>query len=307
MPRPLRSSESELKEFSRRSTDQFAEAFIGMVRGIVGDTHKEYQAAFRKMTEVVGETMTIADLYGRRRVWLEADAAVARAQPEELFAATPLLPSVTFEDAFDSIVSREPRLAMDADLVAQIYQERYGFALARSADAALTGRVQDFVASFVESGRGTPSIPDVIAGVGDFTRAYAQTVYRTNLTTAYTAGRFKQAQEPGVREVLPAMERWSIRDSGLRSGRPEDNGENHAAADGLVADTRDPIWRTHAPPSGYNCRCGVRMVPRPELRRRNLLEGSRVLRFTPSGFQNFRAHERFGNRSPDALVYGSTG
>ena len=103
---------------------------------------------------------------------------------------------------------------------------------------------------------GVPAASKVIQQLGDFTRSYANTVYRTNLNTAYTAGRFQQAQEPGVRTVLPAMERWEIMDSAVRRGRPIDGPkggtkENHAAAHGLVAATTDPIWNRVASPSGY--------------------------------------------------------
>ena len=307
MPRALRSPESELNEFAARSTTSFQRHFTGLVSGLVRDDRRRYERSFAGVAQVIGETMTMSDLFGRRRLFLEFDAAVANLPPEDRqFAASPIVPRVPFEAAFESIVSREPRLAQSAEAVARIYQERHGFALAKSADEALTGRIQEFVSSFVDVGKPIPSAATIIAGVGDFARSYADTVYRTNLTTAYTAGRFRQAQEEGVRQILPAMERYAVRDSALRSGRPRDNGENHKAAHGLVADTRDPIWATHAPPSGYRCRRGVRMVSRPELKRRNPLEGTRVIRFTPPGFASFRAHPNFGARNPASLIYGAS-
>lgn len=45
---------------------------------------------------------------------------------------------------------------------------------------------------------------------------------------------------------------------------------NHAAADGLVAHSRDPVWLAIAPPLGFNCRCGLRVVPRNEVLERGL-------------------------------------
>jgi SPP1 gp7 family putative phage head morphogenesis protein len=46
-----------------------------------------------------------------------------------------------------------------------------------------------------------------------------------------------------------------VEDSDLRSGRPQDHGEDHAAMDGFRARHDDPVWRTHFPPYGYQCRC----------------------------------------------------
>jgi len=299
----VRTPESELEEFARRSTDRFARHFIRMAHGIVGD-NKEYESAYDNLARVIGETMTMADLYGRRRLFLELDAAMDRAPPDAVFDArtdNPIIPHVAFTDAFNDLIRREPRLAATAQDVADLYKDRYSFALVKSADEALTERIRNYVAASVQ---GTPSITEMIREIGDFTKSYADTVYRTNLTTAYTAGRFEQAQDPDVRAVIPAMERFSVRDSALRSGRPQDNGENHAAAHGFVADTRDPMWARVAPPSGYNCRCSVRMVSNWELRKRGLLEGVRVLRYTPPSFENFAPHPRFGLRNPKTLIYG---
>ncbi|MEJ2435867.1 MAG: phage minor head protein, partial [Pseudolabrys sp.] len=265
--------------------------------------------AMERVARTIGQTMTLADLFGRRRVWLEIDAAPVGGQPEFVhFEASPVVPHVPFSEAYDDLLRREPRLAENAAEVANLYETKHAFALARSADKELTSAVERFIAKTVQSGKPAPAAAQIIADMGDWTRAYAGTVYRTNLNTAYTAGRFQQAQEPGVREILPAFERYSIHDSAVRQGRPRDGGENHLAASGLVADTRDAVWRRAAPPSGYGCRCGVRLVPRVELRRRGLLEGDRVLRYEPPGFAAFAPHPNFGRNRPDFDVYlGSIG
>ena len=330
MPRPLKDPATEIAEFAARSTDQFRGAFFTLARAVASEDAGKRERALERVAKTIGETMALADLFGRRRVWLEVDAAdddhkpLSYFQPgrqhlahlncfsvlphvEEneriRFAHSPLVPRVAFKEAVLGLVAREPRLAESAEAVSAIYRDRHGFALAKSADLALTDRIQAIVTGAVHDGRTAPSVSRIIAEMGGFTESYADTVYRTNLNTAYTAGRFQQAQEPAVREILPALERFSVTDSAVRQGRPKDHGENHLAAHGLIADTHDAIWRTHAPPSGYRCRCGVRLVPRSELRRRGLLEGSRVVRYTPRGFENFRAHPNFG-RSPKALIYG---
>jgi very-short-patch-repair endonuclease/predicted nucleic acid-binding Zn ribbon protein len=75
---------------------------------------------------------------------------------------------------------------------------------------------------------------------------------RTTYNTATTAGRFTEAkavQDAGI----PVGFRYSTAgDSDVRSGRPQDNGENHAALDGMVARADDPCWTRWSPPGGYN-------------------------------------------------------
>jgi len=310
MPAALKSPESEFTALADHSTKLFARPFTALLYAIAAYEEPARRRAFARCAAAIGDTMTLADLYGRRRVLLESDFADTRrfyAPTPELAiygGRTPVVPDVPFSEAYEDILRREPRLATTAAKVAELYRTKHAFALARSAEVSLTEAVQRLVGRAVKEGIPTPSASAQVAELGDFTTAYAGTVYRTNLATAYTAGRFQQAKDPEVARILPAMERYSVTDSALRRGRPEDGGENHAAANGLVAAVGDPVWRTHAPPSGYGCRCGIRMVARSELRRRGLLQDDgTVLRLEPPGFASFSAHPNFG--SPPSIYGGS--
>lgn len=307
----MQSVESEFAKLLERSTEEFARSFLGLLGAVSRGSGVE--RARDRVATVLGQTMTLADLYGRRRVLLEVDDVERRnvATSHAAFAATPVVPNVPFSEAFKDILSREPRLAANAAEVAKLYQQRHAFALARSAETEITQAVQGFIGKAVEKGVAAPSAAAVVQGLGDFTRSYAQMVYRTNLTTAYTAGRFQQAQEPGVVDVLPAMERTEIMDSSTRAGRKEDGPkdgpkENHAAINGLILATRDARWAQYAPPAGYGCRGSVRMVSRSELSRRGLLTaGGEVIPFFPSGYEAYRPHPNFGKRRADLLIYGT--
>ena len=302
----LKSPESEFLALADRSTDEFAVAFQSLLRAVVSKDQAAVRRARERVATAIGQTMTLADMFGRRRVLLELDFYTRQEPLEFMFAASPIVPNVPFSEAFADLLKRDPRLAQTGAEVANLYQTTHSFALAYSAEMEVTQAVQRFIGSAMKKGVPAPKATTIVQELGDFTRSYAGTVYRTNLTTAYTAGRFQQAQEPGVRTVLPAMERWEVMDSGTRAGRKQDNGENHAAANGLVAATIDPIWRTHSPPAGYGCRGGVRMVPLSELRRRGLLDASgNVIRFEPPGFGNYRPHPNFGKMRPDIRLYGA--
>jgi SPP1 gp7 family putative phage head morphogenesis protein len=69
-------------------------------------------------------------------------------------------------------------------------------------------------------------------------------IYRTNMQTAYQAGRWQQIQEGEGRQYL----RYSaVRD---RRTRPQ-----HAALHGKVYPADHEFWDQYYPPNGFNCRC----------------------------------------------------
>jgi hypothetical protein len=78
----------------------------------------------------------------------------------------------------------------------------------------------------------------------------ARIIYETNLSTAYSAGRYAQATEP---ETLAAYPYWQYVHSRARHPRRQ-----HQAWDGLVLRADDPFWKTHYPPNGWRCGCRVR-------------------------------------------------
>ena len=298
---PVRSPESEFAELADKSTDRFAAPFIAMLRAVAEEDATKREKARARLAVVIGDTMAMADLIGRRRAILEFRAVMGTFD-----LGNPIIPRIPFAEAVDDLVRREPMLAGTAQDVAELYRTKHAFALAKSAETEVTGAVQRLLSSAFKEG--IPSIPTakVIADLGDWTRSYGHVVYRTNLNTAYTAGRMAQAQDPVVRTALPAFERYSVRDSAVRQGRKEDGGENHLAAHGLLADTKDTIWSKAAPPSGYNCRCSLRLVSAGELKRRGLLDGTTVIRYEPPGFAAFRPNPHFGKQRPDVSIYAGS-
>jgi SPP1 gp7 family putative phage head morphogenesis protein len=85
-----------------------------------------------------------------------------------------------------------------------------------------------------------------------------ETIFRTNVLTAYSAGHHAQMKESG----LPYWQYDAVGDSATRP--------SHAAMDGKVFRADDPIWDTWYPPNGFNCRCTVRAMGETELRARGL-------------------------------------
>jgi SPP1 gp7 family putative phage head morphogenesis protein len=93
---------------------------------------------------------------------------------------------------------------------------------------------------------------------GSFRRL--QTIYRTNLQSAYMAGRQKQFD--AERDQAPFVQYLSVLDSRTRPG--------HAALHGRVFRLDDPAWNVVAPPNGFNCRCRARNFSQAELDAREL-------------------------------------
>jgi SPP1 gp7 family putative phage head morphogenesis protein len=188
------------------------------------------------------------------------------------------IPKVPFTEAVGDVMARHPVLAQTWDAVQDAYNTEHAFALARSTELRVTERVQKAIATSLARGRtgaeAIRSIRGVAAQAGqdmkDWTRAYAETVWRTNVTTAYAAGTFAQMADPAVRRAIAALRFTAMMDVDTR--------ENHRAADGLIAAPEDAVWDSISPPLGYNCRCGVDPVSWPEARRANLIVAEGTIR-----------------------------
>ena len=247
----------ELDEFLRQSTDQFVALVERIARSAVDGRYSE-GVAISSLSDLLAEAQIMADLYGRRRAFLELDAmsseaARLRATVPVCFAAEKILPVVPFQAAIDDLLSREPRLAADWRDVADVYRGERGFALAKSSSTVITARVQAAIGTLMKTGASAATAENVIAAIGGWSKSYADTVYRTNVATAYSAGRIRAGFQPDVLEAMPAWELVTAQDADVRRGRKQDRGENHLAGHGLIAAKVDKIWDTAYPPNGYNC------------------------------------------------------
>ncbi len=291
MNKPI-SSQEELDRFLDRSTSLFEQAFNGYLaaeflgRGSVND-------ALWDMTHLLQKTMILADLHGRRRALMEAD--YMRANPRARFAGlpdrTPLTGKVPFEEAIEDLLSREPRLAKSAAEVSRLYNTDHVFSMARSCSLRLTERVKQIISDLMRGKLASSPESEIMKAAVEeahnWTRAYASTVYRTNVASVYVNGHFQQALDPDVSEIVKAMEVVGIADDRERP--------NHKPARGLIASTKDPIWNHLRPPYGYNCRHNVVFVSKFTLEERGLLKpNGDVIRYEPPNFHLFRPDEGFG-------------
>ena len=91
-------------------------------------------------------------------------------------------------------------------------------------------------------------------------------IFRTNLQSAYMAGRCRAIQ--AHKASRPYLLYSAVNDSRTRP--------SHAAMDGTILPVDDPWWETHTPPNGFRCRCGVISISEAEARRRGISSGPPV-------------------------------
>jgi SPP1 gp7 family putative phage head morphogenesis protein len=85
------------------------------------------------------------------------------------------------------------------------------------------------------------------AGVGPASPHLIETLARTQLNSAYSAGRWQMLQDPIVNELLWGFEYATVGDTRVR--------DSHAPMDTVRRAKNDPIWHQWWPPNGFNCRC----------------------------------------------------
>ena len=96
-------------------------------------------------------------------------------------------------------------------------------------------------------------------------------IYRTNLQSAYQAGRYRQMSENAANR--PWWMYDAVNDSRTRP--------SHAAMDGKIYRSDNPIWERWHPPVGYRCRCTLRSLSDKDMKRRGLKEATRPPRMQP--------------------------
>lgn len=243
-----------------------------------------------QLAEVMRDTMGTAEVLGAS-LTLQATASVLSRSASlsrdkhslMVFADQQVIPRVTFEEALADMVERTPvTIRRAAERTAQSIAKRYAtdnvMAFVRSAEASVTKEAQGFITRALKSGipegeagkRLAMSVNQIRKRSKAWSQGYSRMVFRTNVNTALTAGRFRQAQDPDIKAVIPAFRFDSVSDSDTR--------HNHKAADGMILRTDNPQWSKIAPPLGYNCRCQVVFVSVPELKAKGLIKANGDIR-----------------------------
>lgn len=182
---------------------------------------------------------------------LAADFTLAPEAALAYFAAKGLRTSFDWRDLIgaDHVASFTVAKMMDTDLLADVHDSLL--------EAMATGKPfrewADGITPLLQAkgwwGRKAVTDPltgrTIVAQLGSPGRL--QTIYRTNMQQAYAAGAWAQIESQA--QIAPYLLYDAIDD---HRTRPE-----HAEWDGTVLPINHDWWRSHYPPCGWNCRCGV--------------------------------------------------
>jgi SPP1 gp7 family putative phage head morphogenesis protein len=227
--------------------------------------HQRFQS---KMSDIVAQYLAAANIVGRLHVMQDANNKIGAAVPFSTLGV-PSRPaqfadsvdngslgfeSVPFTQAIDRIRNLTPMTRLAFDALASRYKMQ-AFTIAGVSDVKLIDNIQQELLDTLKEG-GTPDdfrkavgALTSDAGVADLLDAQINTIFQTNVQTAYSNGRFAQMRDPAVAAALPIWQYHTVEDSHVRPA--------HAALDGFAAQYDDPVWRRIYPPCGYNCRCSV--------------------------------------------------
>lgn len=86
------------------------------------------------------------------------------------------------------------------------------------------------------------------------------TIYRTNVQTAFSHGRVRQMREPAVAGLRPFFLFDAVNDHRTT--------DICSARDGVLLPADDPWWLTNTPPLHFKCRSGIRSLRRAQAERR---------------------------------------
>jgi len=306
--------QDELHKLFNRSTILFTKFITGMAEGQIRGAPNKEKENLSELADLIHHSMMLADILGRKRVYMQVDhiertelssemnRLITTSIPDVVLSeTTPIVPHVPFQEAIDDLISREPRIANSIAEMQEVYR-KHGLSLARRANDQMISEIQDKIVQFRKEGVTVPQAAELLEGMGqragvkDFTRAYGETVYRNAVSTSYSAGMFRLAQDPEVSSVMPAMEYAATRDADVRA--------NHLAADGLIAPTTHDVWLRFSTPMGHNCRCSLLMVDRFDYAK--LQDDGRLTAdgvFYPPNFSQAGPDRGFETGRPDTKIY----
>lgn len=264
-----------LSDVTARQARFYVDALNSMVAAKATGNATEFRARKLSLEKVIRETVGTAEIMGATITLQRTAQAIGRAGVSLkgdrsrmlAFAGTTIqtvMPHNTFDDAIQALVDRTPKtIRAAAERTAQAIDKLYGssskpiVAFVRAAEASVTKRAQSLVAEMIREGssevdagaRLATDINAVRKRSREWSQQYARMVFRTNANTGATAGRFRQARDQDIAEVIKGFRFDAIMDGDTRL--------NHADANGVTMKTNDRRWGKLASPLGYNCRCDL--------------------------------------------------
>ena len=90
----------------------------------------------------------------------------------------------------------------------------------------------------------------------------SDTIFRTNIQSAYNAGHYQSMTSPETLRLRPYWQYDAVNDAHTRP--------SHLAMDGRVFPADSEVWNTWFPPNGFRCRCTVKTLSKRQVEARGL-------------------------------------
>lgn len=202
----------------------------------------------------MGVAILTAEIAGRLRMLEQAAKRGVVVRAADFADLPPLeidgVPILTFEQAAAFARARLPLTSSTlSSMVTRATERGLAVSLQFRDDmhALLDARIETFLAEGGTVADWTRRVGDELTAIGlDPAHPYRlETILRTNVGTAYSAGRLAMLEDPDIAEAFPYLIYRTVGDSAVRP--------DHAAMEGRAYPTGHPIWDEWTPPCGYSC------------------------------------------------------
>lgn len=264
---------------------------------------RDAEAEWDRFRKVFARAMVLANLTARvdalnvmaaEGIKPEVDNVPFRPNEVQLFQAgiTGGLQLEPFTEAVNAFMSRIPNLRSEVDkMLPEARSLAFWVSDVESREAvasiqAKLGKTMEEIAT--REGGGLRDFIDWAQQdeAANLAEARLETVYRTNISTANNAGRFKQLQE--LDEFIALYRLNEIQDLNTRgnpAGLYPDAGP-HFQMNGFLAATNDIVWEVIWPPNGFNCRATPSPISWTTARRMGLADENNNLDFEAIAARN---------------------
>lgn len=181
------------------------------------------------------------------------------------------------EKAADSLRQRGLLTRPEFDRAAEAIRAR-SFTVAYQDSTDTIGHIRDVLAENIDAGASLGGFRKAIREAFESSPmgpAHLETVYRTNIQSAFRDGRETLASNPIVEEVFPYQEHVPILDSRVEE---PDRALASLGIDGTgIYRREDPFWDRWTAPLHYNCRCGTNLLTKAAAARKGVKEAQEWL------------------------------
>lgn len=242
--RLLETTYANIENSKKKVNEEISQAMSDVVKSV--KSIKDIKNIDVKLPNGLLEYMIISTLQGRIDIIEQNKLSTVKE-----FAEVANMFDMPYDDAIKYIQEKYPILYDDIDEITDEVTQKY-FWVKESTSLELTKKIQKSLLTLLKNGGTFKEWKDNydtnFKNMGlESSGSYTETIYRTNLQSAYAAGRYQQ--QDSQKELFPYWQYVSIIDDVTTDICTELNGKTYRA--------NDPIWNSIYPPNHYNERSSV--------------------------------------------------